>query len=73
MEGRQVYATTLIDPGQIRPPLKISSKGSNITIILIINVVTIDGQVKYTQRPNSETNVGKGKYVEKISVYFRPI
>ena len=42
-------------------------------IILVINVMTIDGQVKYTQRLNSETNVGKGKYVENISVYFRPI
>ena len=42
-------------------------------IILVINVMTIDGQVKYTQRLNSETNVSEGKYVEKISVYFRPI
>ena len=64
-----IITTKIITIDQIRPP----SKRSNLMIILIINVMTIDGQVKYTQRLNSETNVGEGKYVEKISVYFRPI
>ena len=77
-------ATTLTDPGQMRPlkkhQLKVASSNLSSTslfvkliTILIICIMTIDLQVKYTERPNSQNNVGKSKYMEKISVYFRPI